>query len=79
MPHLRIPQDYWAGAMLPEGVLERWCVPDGATVHHGQALAQVRVEDALHDLLSPAAGRLRVGCGAGAVVDPGMEIGRIDP
>lgn len=79
MTHLRVPEGLWATTMLPEGVLERWCVPDGAHVAQGQAVAQVRVEGALHDLLSPAAGELSFGRRAGDLVDPGMEIGVVRP
>ncbi|MGZ3377690.1 MAG: biotin/lipoyl-containing protein [Phenylobacterium sp.] len=78
MSELRVPDDIWAGAMLPEGVLERWCVADGAAVAGGQAVAVVRVEDMLHDLMAPCAGRLRQEVVTGAVIDPGMEIGRVD-
>lgn len=78
MSRLQAPDDIWANSMLPEGILERWCVADGAVVAAGQAVAAVRVEDMLHDLLAPCAGRLRQTTAAGSVIDPGMQIGDVE-
>ena len=32
MTKVRVADDLWATSMLPEGVLERWLVADGAAV-----------------------------------------------
>lgn len=77
MTIVTIPEALWAGAMMPQGVLERWLVADGALVAEGEAVAVVLVEDARHDLLSPASGILRQNAGPGAIVDPGAEIGLV--
>ena len=77
MTSITVPETLWAGSMMPQGVLERWLVGDGASVATGEALAVLRIEDALHDLLSPAAGILRPLAANGALVEPGAEIGRL--
>lgn len=41
---LTVPDDLWATATLPGGVLERWLVPDGASVRAGDPVAAVRIE-----------------------------------
>lgn len=74
---IQINADLWASSMLPEGVFERWLVADGAEVKKGDAIAAVRVEDALHELLAPAAGRLRQAAAPNDVVEPGSVIGYV--
>jgi hypothetical protein len=74
MNTLRITTDeaLWRNSMLPEGILERWLVVDGNTSHEGRAIAQVRIEGALHDIVAPATGRLAISAPRLAVVDPGF-------
>jgi len=45
---------------LPEGIVERWFIADGAVVAAGDLMAEVRIEDALHEITSPASGRLTI-------------------
>jgi pyruvate/2-oxoglutarate dehydrogenase complex dihydrolipoamide acyltransferase (E2) component len=79
MKTLRINADevLWRNSMLPEGVLERWLVADGDTAHAGHAIAQVRIEGALHDIVSPATGRLTIAAPRLSVVDPGFLLATI--
>jgi hypothetical protein len=74
MKTLRINADHvlWRNGMLPEGILERWLVADGDTAYAGHAIAQVRIEGALHDIVSPATGRLTISAPTLAVIDPGF-------
>jgi len=58
MSDIRVPDDLWATNMMPEGVLERWLVADGDSVRAGAPLAMVRIEGALHEIISPAGGLL---------------------
>ena len=58
MLDLKVPDDLWATSTLPEGVLERWLVPDSTAVRAGDRVATVRIEDALHEVMAPADGRL---------------------
>lgn len=76
---LRVPPELWALGALPEGYIERWLVTDGARVSAGSAVARIRVEGMLHDLLSSATGKLRIESAANSVVDPGMSVGQITP
>ncbi len=52
------------------GILEQWFVADCARVRAGEAVAAVRIGEALHDIASPAAGRLRVLAAVKEVVGP---------
>ena len=62
----------WRNSMLPEGVLERWLVADGDIAHAGHAIAQVRIEGALHDIVAPATGCLNHSAPRLSVIDPGF-------
>ncbi|HVJ54175.1 MAG TPA: lipoyl domain-containing protein [Aliidongia sp.] len=75
MADIRVAPELWASSMMPEGILERWFVVDGATVMDGDKVAEVRVEDALHELVAPCAGRLVISANADDLVEPGTVIG----
>ena len=77
MADISISPDFWAGVMLPEGILEHWRVADGSQVSEGDVVAEVRIEDALHELTAPAGGRLTKLAKLNEVVEPGTVIGRI--
>jgi len=74
---IRINEQLWATSMAPEGVLERWRVGDGGVVADGQAVAEVRIEDCLHEIVAPSAGRLVRVVADGAVIEPGTLIAQI--
>jgi len=69
---LTADQALWRNTMLPEGILERWLVADGETAQQGHAVAQLRIEGALHDIVAPATGRLDVAAPTLAVIEPGF-------
>lgn len=77
MAEIRAPEDLWATRLLPEGAVERWLVADGAEVKQGEAVAQVRVEDALHDLVAPVSGRLKIAAETNSVIEPGSVLGTV--
>lgn len=79
MVEIKVDETLWQSDMAPEGLLERWLVSDGAAVKAGQAAVEVRIEDALHELMAPAAGRLVKLAAEGDVVEPGSILARIDP
>lgn len=79
MADLKVPDDLWATATLPEGVLERWLVPDGATVRAGDPVATVRIEESLHDVMAPTPGRLAIVAAETEVIEPGTLLARLDP
>ncbi len=67
---VRASQDLWASRMAPAGILERWLVPDGSRVRAGAAIARVRIESCLHDILAPVAGRFSARAAEGDLIDP---------
>lgn len=77
MLHIHVPDDLWASSMLPEGMVKRWLVVDGSHVKAGSPLAEIRIEDAVHEIIAPAAGRLTISSFCGDIVEPGSLIGRI--
>jgi pyruvate/2-oxoglutarate dehydrogenase complex dihydrolipoamide acyltransferase (E2) component len=77
MTDISISSDFWTGCMMPEGILERWRVLDGIFVEEGAVVAEVRIEDALHELTAPNRGRLVTLARVNDVIEPGSVIGRI--
>jgi hypothetical protein len=53
--------------MLPEGIVERWFIADGSIVAAGDPMAEIRIEDALHEIMAPASGRLTIVAAANTV------------
>lgn len=74
---IHVPDTLWALSMLPVGTLECWSVDDGAVVALGDALAEVRIEDAVHEILAPAAGRVSITLPANSIIEPGAVLGRV--
>lgn len=79
MLDLKVPDNLWASTILPEGVLERWLVSDGAAVRKGDPIATIRIEQALHEVTAPAQGRLSITIGENNVIEPGTLLARLDP
>jgi pyruvate/2-oxoglutarate dehydrogenase complex dihydrolipoamide acyltransferase (E2) component len=65
--------------MAPEGIFEHWFVPNGAHVSAGDAIAEVRIEDARHEIMAPSTGRLTVIVETNDVIEPGSVLGQIIP
>ena len=57
--------------------MERWFIADGATVAAGAPIAEIRIEDALHEITAPASGRLTIVAAANTVVEPGSLLARL--
>ncbi len=77
MRDVRVDSGLWRSSILPEGIVERWFVADGARVTAGAPVAAVRIEDALHEITAPADGVLTIRAKANAVVDPGSVLAEI--
>ena len=77
MADVQVSDDLWATNLMQLGWLDCWRVPDGSQVSPGEAIAEVTVEDARHEVLSPVSGRLAQTIPAGWVVAPGCVIGHI--
>lgn len=78
MQEVRLSSALWAGRLLPEGLIEKWHVPSGAQVGQGQDIASVRIEGALHEIVSPEPGRLSILLVENSVVEPGSIIATIE-
>jgi hypothetical protein len=55
---------------------------DDVIVHHANnaangAMAEIRIEDALHEITAPASGRLTILAAANTVVEPGPQLVRL--
>ena len=79
MTVLTVAPELWSTSMMPQGILERWRVAPGAIVVAGQAVAEVRIGNYLHELSAPTGGRLSIEAQRNDVVEPGSVIGRIAP
>jgi biotin carboxyl carrier protein len=77
MQVINVDEELWASNILPTGILERWRVHDGGAVKTGQPVAEVRIEDALHEIASPGHGVLSHEAKPGDVVQPGDRLGQI--
>lgn len=75
---IRISEELWATAMAPQGLLERWRVTDGAQVRRGDSIAEVRIEEYLHDIIAPDDGQIVHLASDGAFVEPGTVIARLE-
>jgi hypothetical protein len=60
-----------------EGILKHWLVEDAARVCVGEAVAAVRIGEALHDIVSCADGNVSIMAPAGDLVDPGCIIAEV--
>ena len=69
---VRVDEAISASTILSEGVVQRWFIADGALAETGAKIAEVRVEDALHEITSPASGRLTIIAAVNDVVEPGF-------
>ena len=77
MSYVHVPTELWTTSLMPEGILERWLVEDGSRVAAGQALACIRIQDSLHEVMSPASGRITAMLPTNSVVDPGASIAEL--
>ncbi|CEG06730.1 hypothetical protein BN961_00100 [Afipia felis] len=78
MTDLIVQPNLWVTRMLPEGIVEKWLVADGANVTSDDPLVDVRIENQLRRLKSPDTGRLTIYAPQNSVVEPGMVIGRVE-
>ena len=74
---ISVAPELWSNSILPEDILERWIFADRRPVEAGDPVAVVRIESALHDILAPAKGELRISYQPNAVVEPGSVIGHV--
>ena len=77
MVQLVVTPDFWVSGIYPEGLIERWIVPDGTDVQADQPLAELRIEGDLITLKAPAAGKLLIDSAGNGPIEPGSVIGQI--
>jgi hypothetical protein len=77
MQVVKVGEELWMTNLMPEGILERWRVDDGGRVKFGEPLAEVRIEDALHEITAPGCGVLWQEAKAGDIVQPGEWLGSV--
>ena len=77
MQNIVISPDLWPTSLLPEGLLERWRVPNGMIVDSGEAVAEVRIGEDLHEIIAPESGVLTIDLPGNSVVEPGTVIGTV--
>ena len=69
---VRVDEVIWASTIFPEGIVQPWFIADGAIAETGAKIAGTRVEGALHEITSPASGRLTIVAAVDGVVEPGF-------
>lgn len=74
---ITVEGDLWGDTSL-EGVVVMWSYADGATVKAGDTLLEIAVEKAQLEVVSPAAGRLRILTPPEAVIRAGQVLGTIE-
>jgi pyruvate/2-oxoglutarate dehydrogenase complex dihydrolipoamide acyltransferase (E2) component len=79
MVQLVVAPEFWVTRIYPEGLLEKWLAKDGAHVHAGQEVANLRIEGELVKLKAPATGRLKIEARHNGLIEPGSVIGHIAP
>jgi hypothetical protein len=74
---VRVDQAFWASSILPEGIVQRWFIADGSIAETGDKMAEIRIEDALHEITAPVRGRLTIVAAVNNVVEPGSLLGTL--
>jgi pyruvate/2-oxoglutarate dehydrogenase complex dihydrolipoamide acyltransferase (E2) component len=77
MKDIKVDETLWAASVMQEGIVERWLVADGAGVAAGDRIAEIRIEDALHDIIAPEDGRLTIISVENAVIEPGSLLAQL--
>jgi pyruvate/2-oxoglutarate dehydrogenase complex dihydrolipoamide acyltransferase (E2) component len=77
MREIKVDEELWASSVMPEGIVERWFITDGATIAAGEPIAAVRIEEALHEITAPQSGRLTIVAPVNTVVEPGSLLARL--
>ena len=78
MQNVNVDEALWTTSIMPEGTVVRWFVADGATVGAGNPIAELRIEDALHEISAPITGRLHIVSEVNNVIEPGTLLATLD-
>lgn len=74
MRDIKADEALWGSSMLPEGIVERWFIANGATIKTGERIAEIRIEEALHEIIAPADGRATIVAAANTIIEPGSTL-----
>ena len=69
---VRVDEAISASTVLPEGVVQRSFIADGALAETSAKIAEIRIKGALHAITSPASDRLTIIAAVNDVVEPGF-------
>lgn len=76
---IKVDEALWSSSMLPEGIVAKWLVADGGLAREGHGIAKVRIEGALHDVIAPRDGRLKIEVSVNDVIEPGPVLATLAP
>jgi pyruvate/2-oxoglutarate dehydrogenase complex dihydrolipoamide acyltransferase (E2) component len=75
---IKVDEALWASSIFPEGIVERWFAADGAVVASGDRIAELRIENALHEIAAPDSGRLTIVAATNTAIEPGSPLATIE-
>jgi hypothetical protein len=76
--NVTVDEALWASSIMPEGTVVRWLIADRSVATAGHPIVEVRIEDALHEIMAPASGRPTIVAAASSVVGPGSLLATLD-
>ena len=76
---IKADEALWQNNMLTEGIVVRWFVADGDLARAGHRMAEIRIEGALHDIVAPADGCVKIEMGVSSVIEPGSLLATLNP
>lgn len=71
---LKIPK---LGMSMEEGLLQEWCVEDGASVKEGDLIYLLETDKAVQEVEAPASGTIKISANVGQTYTVGTAIGSI--
>ncbi|UVK47106.1 lipoyl domain-containing protein [Mesorhizobium sp. AR07] len=78
MQYIKTDGELWGSTMLPEGIVERWFIVSGETIGAGERIAEVRIEEALREIVAPADGRVTIVAVVNDIVEPGSVLATLE-
>lgn len=76
---IKVDEALWSNSMLPKATVAKWLVVDGGLAREGHGVAEVRIEGALHDVIAPRDGRLKIEVAVNDVIEPSSLLATLAP
>ena len=70
MRNINVDEALWRPVCCPRVSVERWFIATNDR-RRRRSYGEIRIEDALHEIMAPARGRLTIVAAANTVVEPG--------